>query len=58
MIKDNKSWKIDNNFEKDGKYEFEIVFNNNITNMNGFFEGCSHVISLGLSNFNTSNVTD
>ena len=28
MIQDNELWKIDYNFEKDGKYIFQIVFNN------------------------------
>ena len=58
MIQDNKLWKIDYNFEKDGKYTFQIVFNNIITNMIGFFEKCPNIISLDFSNFNTENVTD
>ena len=58
MIKDKKSWKIENNFDKDGKYEFEIVFNSIITDMNGFFKEYYYIIFLDLSNFNTSNVTD
>ena len=58
MIQDDELWKIDYNFEKDGKYLFKIVFNNIINNMNGFFEKCPNIISLDLSNFNTENVTD
>ena len=58
MIKDNKQWKIDYKFEKDGIYEFQIMFNNLHTNMCGFFEKCSNIISVDLSNFNSENVTD
>ena len=58
MIQDNKSWKIDYKFEKDGIYEFQIIFNIIITNLCGFFEKCNNIISLDLSNFNTENVTD
>ncbi len=58
MIQDGKLWKIDYNFEKDGKYTFQIVFNNIITNMIGFFEKCPNIISLDFSNFNTEKVTD
>ena len=43
---------------KKGKYEFKIIFNNDITNLNGFFEKCSNIIYLDLSNFNTSKVTE
>ena len=58
MIKDNNQWKIDYKFIKDGKYIFNIIFNNNITNMKEFFKNCSNLISIDLSNFNSSNVTD
>ena len=54
MIKENDKWIIDYNFEKSGKYEFEIVFNDNITNMKCFFEKCSNIISLDFSHFNNS----
>ena len=37
---------------------FEIVFNNNITNCKNFFKKCTNIISLDLSNFNTSNIID
>ena len=58
MIKDGYKWKIDYDFKKNGKYKFIIAFNNNISNMRGFFEDCSNVISLDFTNFDTSNVTD
>ena len=38
MLQDGESWKINNNFNKDGKYVFQIVFNNIIIYMNVFFE--------------------
>ena len=56
VIKDTKKWKY--KFSKEGNYILEIIFNNNITNMIGFFEESTNIISLDLSNFNTSNVTD
>jgi len=43
-------------FNKTGNYKFEIIFNDTITNCESFFEECSNIISLDLSNFNTSNV--
>ena len=46
------------NSEKNGKYKFIITFNNDVTNMRGFFHDCSNVISLDFTNFDTSNVTD
>ena len=58
MIQDGKLWKIDYNFEKDGKYIFKIVFDNIINDMNGLFEKCPNIISLDFSNFNTENVTN
>ena len=58
MIQNGELWKIDYNFNKNGKYTFQIVFNNIITNMNSFFEKCVNIISLDFSNFNTENVTD
>ena len=33
-----------NKVNKNKKYEFKIIFNNNITNLNGFFEKCSNII--------------
>ena len=48
MIKEDKKWIIDYNFQKEGIYQFEIIFNNIINNMNEFFEKCSNIISLDL----------
>jgi len=58
MINVNNQWKIDYKFIKDGKYIFYILFNNNITNMEHFFENCSNLISVDLSNFNSSYITN
>ena len=59
MIKnDNDEWIINYKFEKNGKYIFDIIFNNNLNDMSGFFEDCSNIISLDFTNFNTSNITD
>ena len=46
------------NFNKTGKYMFEIIFNDNITNCNSLFEECSNIMSLDFTNFDTSNVND
>ena len=45
-------------FNKEGRYEFKLKFKNDITNLNSFFEECKEIISLDLTNFNTSKVTD
>ena len=58
MKQDNESWIIDYKFEKDGIYEFKIIFNCIYSDLIGFFEKCNNIISLDLSNFNTENVTD
>ena len=58
MIKDNNKWIIDYHFDDYGKYSFEININNNITNLNRFFEDCSNIISLDVSYLDTSNVTN
>ena len=57
MINEDGLWKIDYNFEKDGKYSFVIIFNNNIEYMLSFFEKCYNIIYLDLSNFDSSKVT-
>ena len=54
MINEENKWKIDYKFPKDGKYEFKIVFNNNINNLHSFFEECSTLYSIDLSNFDSS----
>ena len=56
--KNNYEWIINYKFKNNGKYIFDIIFNNNINNIRGFFEGCSNLIWLDFSNFNTSNVTN
>ena len=47
-----------NNFEKDGEYELKIIFKNKITNLNSIFSDCNELISIDLSNFDISKVTD
>ena len=37
MINEEEKWKIDYNFKEDGKYNFKLVFNNNITSFQEFF---------------------
>ena len=56
ILVDDNEWKYI--FSEEGNYLFEIIFNNNINNMKAFFEGCSNIINLDFSNFNSSNVTD
>ena len=55
-IKDNNKKKY--KFENEGKYSFEIIFNNIINNLKKFFEQCSKVISLDFTDFDSSNITD
>ena len=45
------------NFEKKGNYVILMKYNNLLKNINFMFYGCSSLISLDLSNFNTNNVT-
>ena len=45
-------------FKKEGKYEYKLIYKNNITNLNSLFSDCSQLISLDLSNFDTSKVND
>ena len=56
MTKINNKWSYC--FSKEGKYSFEIAFNNVISNMEGFFNECSNIISLDLSNLNISEITN
>ena len=58
MINEDNKWKIDYNFKKDGKYKFKIIFNNNIKSFHRFFQDCSNLYSIDLSNFDSKNVTD
>ena len=45
-------------FDKIGKYKYQLIFKNKITNLNSFFSDCSQLISLDLSNFDTSKVIE
>jgi len=54
MIIEENKWIIDYKFEKEGKYNLKIIFNNNINDMNSIFENCSNIYSIDLSNFNIS----
>ena len=58
MVNEDGLWNFDYNFEEDGKYSFVIVFNDNMENMGSFFEKCSNLIYLDLSNFDSSKVTN
>ena len=58
MSKNVIEWKIHYDFIKEGKYSFEIVFNSPINNVEGFFEDSYNIISLDLSYFDTSNITN
>ena len=56
MTKDGNKWKY--NVQISGIYNFKIIFNFLITNLEGFFEDNSHIISLDFSNFDVSYVTN
>ena len=58
MINEKNKWKIDYNFKEDGKYKFKIVFKKSITSLYKFFQDCSSLYSIDLSNFESKNVTD
>ena len=45
-------------FKKEGKYNIEYSFKNNLTKTNHMFGYCYRLINLNLSNFNTQNVTN
>ena len=45
-------------FEKEGIYQIEYIFKNNLTKTNHMFYGCKSLTNLNLSNFNTQNVTN
>ena len=47
-----------NNIEKDGEYEIKIIFKNNLKSINSLFEDCKDLLSIDLSNFDTSKVND
>ena len=53
-----KSYKIlSKNFNEKGKKEFKIIFKDKIPNLEGIFHNCSDLISLDLTNFDTTNIT-
>ena len=54
-----KSYKIlAKNFKfQKGKKEFKIIFKDKIPNLERIFQGCSDLISLDLTNFDTTNIT-
>ena len=54
LKKKGNEWKIHYNFPKEGKYRFDIVFKEIITNFENFFENCNNLIELDLSCFDTS----
>ena len=56
IIKSNNKWGFF--FKQEGKYLFEIVFNDIITNMEGFFNECSNIIALDLSNLNNPTIAN
>ena len=58
MIKEDIKYKLNYKFQNEGKYSFEIQFNENITTMEKFFQECSNIISLDFTNFDTSNITN
>ena len=58
IIKEQNKRLIDIYPKKIGKYSFEIIFNDKLHSLNCFFSECSNIVSLDLSNFDTSNVTD
>ena len=45
-------------FEKEGKYQIEYIFKNDLTRANYLFYGCNNLTNLDLSKFNTQNVTN
>ena len=58
IINEENKWKIYYKFTQKGKYNLKIIFKNNIKDMNSFFENCSNIYSIDLSNFDTSKVND
>ena len=56
MINEDNKWKINYKFPEEGKYEFKIVFNNAINNLHRFFQDCTNLYSIDLSNFDFSQI--
>jgi len=57
LINENNKWKIFENIQK-GKNKFKIIFNNSLTTLFRFFNECTSLFSIDLSNLDTSNVID
>ena len=55
LIKNGNVWKIN---KTKGVYKFRIILNNNINNLEDFFGDNTNIISIDLSNFNSSNITN
>jgi len=55
IIKDENNHNIYYKFNKDGIYKLNIIFNNNITTLESFFEDCINLISLNIINLNSLN---
>ena len=45
-------------FENKGKYNITIIFNNNLTECSYLFDSCNTIISIDLSNFETSKINN
>ena len=45
-------------FDKKGKYNFKLIFKNQITNLNGLFEKVTQLYSINIINLDTSKVID
>ena len=45
-------------FNKEGKYQIEYIFKNNLTKTDYMFYDCNSLTNLNLSNFNTQNVSN
>ena len=60
LINENNKWKIYENIinGKNGKNKFKIIFNNSLTTLYRFFNECTSLYSIDLSNLDTSNVVD
>jgi surface protein len=56
ILKKNNKWKY--KFNHEGEYNLKIFFNDIITSFESFFEKNNNLISVDLSEFNSSNVTN
>ena len=53
-----RNWKISYNFLDEGKYTFSMVFNDTVTDFEGFFGSGPNITSLDFSNFDSSHLTN